>query len=160
MKTLLLMFLTNLVWQSDAQMHSYFESCFLRASGFGYERMIAPPMVVDDFMWMKRDSGGYKLGTLELIGIAKHESPVVFVDILHRVPEASRETRALTAFEAKAVDSLRGGGDIVVDEGPKRRLVVGALRADATCLKCHQGIKEGDLLGALSYRLDRAILPR
>ena len=43
--------------------------------------------------------------------------------------------------------------------------VMGALRGDGTCLKCHKTAKEGELLGAFTYRLRRidavfAELPR
>jgi hypothetical protein len=149
----------HLVWTSDAGMHNYFRHSFLNASGSGFSRMIAPPMVVTDFMWLDLGDRTYKLGTLELVGIAKHETPVVFVDLLHRISPLLRQTRALTALEHEAIAALRDGDDVIVDETAKRRLIVGALRAEAACLQCHTDYRVGDLLGALSYRLDRAKLP-
>jgi hypothetical protein len=149
----------HLVWKSDAEIHSYFTHSFLNAAGFGFSRTLAPPMVVTDFMWLDLGARTYKLGTLELIGIAKHEAPTVFVGLRHRAYPISRETRALSAFEQRAITDLRTEGDIVVDDSPKRRIVVGALRAQAACLTCHKDYRVGDLLGALSYRLDRARLP-
>jgi len=140
-------------------MHSYFVSCFLGSKGNGYSRMIAPPMLVTDSMWLQLDSATYKLGTLELVGIANHESPVVFVDLLHRVSSIRRETRSLTPAEERALDTLRAGKDVVVETSRNRRNVLGALRAQTLCLGCHKGAKVGDLLGAFSYRLDSAKLP-
>jgi hypothetical protein len=141
-------------------MHNHFTRAFLGAAGNGYSRMLAPPMRVTDSMWLTPDAGGYKLGSLELIGIAKHDTPVAFTDVFHEIAESRRETRALTAFEQKAIATLRtGGGSVVVEEKGNRRVVVGALRATAACKYCHPNYQEGDLLGALTYRLDRAKLP-
>ena len=151
--------LWDLVWKADSEMHGHFTDRFLGAVGFGYSRMVAPPMVVTDFMWLNIDGEGYKLGTLELIGIAKHESPVAFVDILHNFPESRRQTRELSAFEQTAIRKLAAGENVVVETAGNRRRVVGALRAGETCLRCHPGYGQGDMLGALSYRLDRARVP-
>jgi hypothetical protein len=147
-------------WKSDAAMHAHFKDSFLGADGNGFSRMIAPQMVINDFMWLTLDTETYKLGTLELIGIAKHDSPVAFVASRHRRPaDQARQTRELTTFETEALRKLSAGAELSSETQGNRRSVVGALRADQNCILCHSGYKAGDVLGALSYRLDAAKPP-
>ncbi len=49
---------------------------------------------------------------------------------------------------------LESGEDVAVEVAGTARFVVGALRAQEECLRCHGG-RTGDVLGALSYRLSR-----
>ena len=150
-------------WKSDAAMHEYFVKRFLESAGNGMERMITPTMTITDSMWLTLEPRTFKLGTLELIGIAEHKNPVAFVDLRHRSFRANTETRALTAFETRALKELQAGVDLATDADGRGRTVVGALRARQECLGCHnrggQEYQAGDLLGALSYRLDTARLP-
>jgi len=150
----------NIIWKSDAAMHNDFKQRFLDADGRGFSRMLAPPMVLNDFMWLTLEGRTYKLGTLELIGIAKHDSPVAFVSSRHRFPgPQARQTRPLTRFETTALQKLGAGDELSSETNGKTRTVVGALRADRQCILCHSDYKAGDMLGAFSYRLDVANLP-
>lgn len=45
------------------------------------------------------------------------------------------------------------GKKIVSDTDTASLLVVGAIRAEASCLRCHGGYGVGDLLGAFRYVL-------
>ncbi|HEX8312218.1 MAG TPA: hypothetical protein VF614_12930 [Chthoniobacteraceae bacterium] len=88
---------------------------------------------------------------------------------------AKLPTRKLASFESTALEEIRAGGTVVFETLPSRAwsaaqlkalverrmapqalpqdaVMVGALRATAACLKCHD-VEEGDLLGLLSYRL-------
>jgi hypothetical protein len=94
----------------------------------------------------------YALNSVELIGIARHATPVAFVVNRHGASTTTRE-RALADFERTA---LRDGQEVVAGTSRNERFVVGAVRAtEEGCLRCHAGTKSGDLLGALSYRLTR-----
>jgi hypothetical protein len=145
-------------WPSDAAMHAYFLDRFLHSAGNGIERMLSPLIVVTDSMWLTPDATAFKLGTVELIGVAYHPSPVAFVDLRHRSFPRNVETRALTDFERQALDKLRAGRDVVAQPDRQGRTVIGAIRARETCLGCHnregKRVQAGDVLGALSYRLD------
>lgn len=91
---------------------------------------------------------------LELIGLLRHPDPVAYVsDHLPQLEEvASYPTRGLTEFEKTALERLRLDEDVVIDEQPNHIRMVGSLRANSGCLKCHQ-VERGVLLGALSYEL-------
>jgi hypothetical protein len=150
-------------WKSDAAMHEYFIKRFLESAGNGMERMLTPTMTITDSMWLTEGTRTFKLGTLELVGIANHESPVAFVELRHRPFSSDKETRTLTAFETRALKELQAGTEITSEADRRGRTVVGALRARQECLGCHnsngQKYQAGDLLGALVYRLDSAKLP-
>jgi hypothetical protein len=154
---------TDVRWQSDAAMHAYFVARFLESAGNGYERMLAPQIAITDSMWLTLDTTTLKIGTLELIGVANHPSPVAYVDLRHRSHPRNVETRPLSDFETQAIAKFRAGQDIIVQPDRRGRTVVGALRAQQGCLACHnrgeQRFETGDVLGALSYRLDTAKLP-
>ena len=62
------------------------------------------------------------------------------------------EHRPLKEAEAKALSQLREGRQSVLAGDNDHPTLVGAVRATADCLKCHEA-KEGQLLGAFSYPL-------
>jgi hypothetical protein len=66
-------------------------------------------------------------------------------------PKANLAKRAADLFEAYAIQQLRKGDALVRWERPEFMRAVGAVRAEAVCLKCHE-VKQGDLLGAFTYR--------
>ncbi|MSQ95275.1 MAG: hypothetical protein EXR98_12060 [Gemmataceae bacterium] len=63
-------------------------------------------------------------------------------------------TRSLSDFEAKGLEAIQNGEDLFVRETPQGMLMLGAIRSVAQCVKCHGG-ERGDLLGAISYSLQR-----
>ncbi len=97
---------------------------------------------------------GWRITRLELVSLLKHKEPRVYVsaelprmDKLKQVP-----TRELSEFEQQALTKLWYDEDVVVAEQPDQILMLGALRAQETCLKCHS-VKAAQLLGAFSYEL-------
>lgn len=60
------------------------------------------------------------------------------------------EAYALNRFEEYALSMLRKGEKLVRWERDDVMLAVGAVRAEAVCLRCHDGAA-GDLLGAFTY---------
>lgn len=143
-------------WSSDYAMHTYFNERFLESPGNGVGRMIADPMRVHDSMRLRITSNdAYKLEAVELVGIVMHDNPVGFRRAVHSGSSAFLAPRPLTAFEKRALVELTAGETVAVDADKGGRNVVGALRAKRECLQCHKSYKDGDLLGALSYRLTR-----
>jgi len=61
-------------------------------------------------------------------------------------------TRPLDGFERDALEKLRGGEELVVEENPDELRMLGPLRALEECRHCHE-VKADELLGAFSYRL-------
>jgi hypothetical protein len=153
-------------WYTCLDMHRFYTAEFLASDGFGISRVPNMHfMSVDQskrLMFSKTLDGltvytPYKVDSFELIGVAKHNPPVAF-DIegqTHRTKPT--ETRPLTDFEAKALKSLLAGQDIVIGNDASEYLVVGAIRAQPSCLECHQDQKKDAVLGAFSYRLSPAV---
>jgi hypothetical protein len=152
-------------WPSESRMHATFVDRFRAAVGLGRARMITGNMRIHDRMtlktWMPRDEGAsegvtvrYRLNSLELIGIARHPKPVAVAIEKHGDGFASASQRQLSTFEQRAIARLRAAGsDVVAQTDGPTRLVVGAVRAEAGCTRCHAGFNVGELLGAFSYRL-------
>jgi hypothetical protein len=150
-------------WASEFEMHGYFFDQFMESPGNGFSRMGMRPMMIWPTMRLTIEceskdkamsiaQGQYKLDSLELIGVAKHPSPVAFVTSNHG--SYARQTRTLTAFEQEALIQLRGGKTLISRmEDSTHAAVIGTVQAREECLYCHGDYKAGDLLGAFSYRL-------
>jgi hypothetical protein len=154
-------------------MHAYFVDRFEASDGLGARRIPGPLMTLNDAMTVvvptQLDEGAapvpreYRVEAFELIGVARRATPVAFVVERHRggaagaifgqPPRVRFETRPLTAFERNALGRLQRGEEVVVQPEGKGMAVVGAVRATGYCVGCHAGYAEGDVLGALSYRL-------
>jgi len=93
---------------------------------------------------------------LELISLLKHEKPAAYIsDNLPRMKELTEaDTRELDQFEADALKKIEAGEDVITKASLNHIYMVGSVRARKQCVSCHY-VKEGDLLGAFSYELDR-----
>jgi hypothetical protein len=60
--------------------------------------------------------------------------------------------RSLDAFESAALEAVQKGENLVYSPVVPTRMF-GALRADGSCVRCHDDKREGDLLGAFTYWL-------
>ena len=129
---------------------------FVNADNFGYikDRRHVAGFQEHQISQPPTPSEPWTLQTLDLVGIALHEKPVVYVsEYLPRMDELrAAPTRSLDDFEAAGVAVLEQGEELFVrDRGDERRML-GAIRGAHQCLACH-GCERGDLLGAFSYRL-------
>jgi hypothetical protein len=143
-------------WESVEDMHDFYFGRFQSSYGFGSSRMPQPPML-DRSGVLDLGARQYSIERLELVGLLESATPVVYVPVRHHVRFATEgfRSRELTPFETRALMALRRGRSIETAEGeqPGALEVVGALRGDPSCLKCHKENREGDLLGAFTYRL-------
>jgi hypothetical protein len=143
-------------WESCEEMHDTYVQRFVSAEGFGLARMRSPVMI-DRSGILDLGRTRYTIASLELIGLERREAPVVYVPRMHGMrPETLLATlRPPTEFESGALGALRAGRDIAIADGdpPGVMRCVGALRTQASCMRCHQEKKAGDLLGAFTYRL-------
>jgi len=151
-------------WNADQQMNNFFVTRFLGSDGLSASRISAAPMAYNDSMLLVLDGGKanpasvYKIDSLELIGIAMHPHPVAYVVRQHQAPP-SQPTRELTDFEKQALVNFSRGREVSADyDSMGGRIIVGAVRAQASCVSCHPGAKVGDVLGAFSYRLSLTAL--
>lgn len=70
--------------------------------------------------------------------------------------EAGIEESALNRFEDHALSLLRKGEKLVRWDGEDFMHALGAIRAEAQCLRCHDNNKAGDLLGAFTYSFTKS----
>jgi hypothetical protein len=91
---------------------------------------------------------------LELVSLLRNAEPRVYVSATLPSMDKLAEfpNRALNEFETNALAQLVSETDVVVDRQPAQIQMLGALRAGAACLQCHEG-ERGKLLGAFSYEL-------
>jgi hypothetical protein len=95
-------------------------------------------------------------GMLDLVSLLKQPEPVAYIsDHLPRMDELGKApTRPLDLFEAENLPKLQAGSELAVAEGLRRLRMLGAIRAQADCAKCHS-VEVGELLGAFSYEFRR-----
>ncbi len=98
----------------------------------------------------------WHLNRVELVGLLASDEFRVYVS--ERLPAMDElkgvPTRRLDDFELAALPRLLQGETTHSAATPNRIRMLGALRASTQCLECHS-VREGDLLGALSYELVR-----
>lgn len=145
-------------WKSFDEMHQAHIEAFVANDNFGSRRMRRG----DSTRYLLYDDVRYVVASNQLVGLLKHDRPVVYVmdynPTTDRIKES--ETRDLTEWESETLKLLRGGAEapligaetILIGEGLNIR-AMGALRARESCLECHQDMKAGDLMGAFTYIL-------
>lgn len=146
------------MWKNFAEMHGEHTQSFVESSGFGLSRTIHMPMPPNKCVAL--DDADYKRTGMQLVGLLLSDEPVAYRTPTERFKsfiykDKEKEKRELSEFERQAIDQLRDGEEVVFSDPGKHRIAVGALRADASCIKCHNEAKEGDLLGAFTYALAR-----
>ncbi|HWE92920.1 MAG TPA: hypothetical protein VG269_03030 [Tepidisphaeraceae bacterium] len=148
-------------WESFQAMHAYILNRFVKSDGFGLQRL---PQVNDGPRSKRFYADGirYWVGHVELISLNEGKEPFVYHDPIvadaskDRLPEAKHEP--LAKGEAEALAQLKDGKEVVLMGAADKRELVGAVRATPDCMKCHH-VKEGTLLGAFRYPLERVELP-
>lgn len=100
----------------------------------------------------------WRTNRLQLVSLLMHDQPKVYVSEnlpnMEELASEDIETRGLSPFESNALQKLKKGEDVVTQATLNRILMVGAVRANVSCLSCHSG-KDKDLLGAFSYEFIR-----
>lgn len=129
---------------------------FVNPRGFGYfkDRRHVAGFQSHGFSRAPEAAGEWKVSRLELVGLLRHESPVVYVSAKLPLMDELRDapTRPLDPFEQTALAALRGGADSHTADGPDGLRFLGAIRSTKQCVECHGG-ERGALLGAFSYHL-------
>jgi hypothetical protein len=143
-------------WSSFSEMNDMFADRFVSRKGFGFSRMLD----LEKIKTINIAGKPHHIGKVQLIGITEHKVPMLF----QTHADANRENikkakkRALTAGEDRALARIRAGSEWVIaanakQTGKNHSVLVGALRARESCLKCHDDNEKGDLLGAFRYEI-------
>ncbi|MEP6908021.1 MAG: hypothetical protein ABI858_08595 [Pseudoxanthomonas sp.] len=98
---------------------------------------------------------------VQMIGIAKHDPPVVYASGVFKFQHGDEgqvflrtsDHRPVNAEEQRILDDLQAGHEIVSQAVAGGITSVAAIRAMPNCLQCHQSKREGDTMGAFVYRL-------
>jgi hypothetical protein len=105
--------------------------------------------------WKEKKEQLWEIKAMDLVGLVMHETPKVYVST--GVPDMKKlktmPTRDVDIFESEGLEELMSGKDLYVRSKNETIRVLGPLRAQNACLKCHGDAKEGDMLGAFSYTL-------
>jgi len=129
---------------------------FLNPVDFGYvrDRQHVAGFRPHAFHMEPTATGNWHIERLELVGILKHDEPVVYLTRDFPRMEEVRDAplRKLDLFEVKALSALQSGEDLMVQEESTHLRMFGSIRAVNQCLKCHN-VERGELLGAFSYQL-------
>jgi len=100
----------------------------------------------------------WKINRIELIGLLMHDEPCAYqtenLPNMEELGTDTAKTRELNKFEAEAIEKLKSDEEVLVRATLNRILMVGAIRAQKSCLQCHAS-KVDDLLGAFSYEILR-----
>lgn len=101
----------------------------------------------------------WKLKLMQLVSILTHDPPVAYVKFFEA--RGHIRTRKLDEGELESLQRLRVGENHVItwNADCDQIQMVAAIRAKAECLKCHEGKKEGDLLGAFIYQFAESLPP-
>ena len=150
----------SLNWTSLTAMHANYVEAFVHSDGFGIRR-ITPMMQLMQSGELRLGEQRLRVEDVQMIGIAKHDPPVVHQGGLLKfqhggqspvfLPEAAQ--RPLNAQEVEAVRRMQAGERIVSLPAAGALSAIGPIRARSDCLHCHQSKKESDLLGAFVYTL-------
>jgi len=107
------------------------------------------------------EGSDYSVTRMELVSLLKNDPPAVYVWLPHHVPanamtaqiakKSTERVRPLNEFETAALKKIKAGENVVLEGNEK---AFGAIRAQASCMKCHD-VDEGALLGAFSYVLEK-----
>jgi len=107
---------------------------------------------------INRDKKHWEAKNIDLIGLIYGPEPVAYVSEKLADMDKTGEvpTRALDDFEVLGLTALGKGEEIFSRSRDGVVRMLGAVRANASCIACHEDKKEGDLLGAFSYTLREA----
>lgn len=129
---------------------------FINAENFGHvkDRRHVAGFQSHRFSKVPEPTDGWRVETLELVGLLLHAEPRVYVSAeLPRMDQLrTAPTRPLDRFEVAGLEQLRCDEDLVAADAPGGMRLLGAIRNAKQCIQCHDG-KRGDLLGAFTYTL-------
>jgi hypothetical protein len=127
-------------------------SWFVNSSGFGLVRMAV------DTNKRGIHVASSEIDRIELVSLLTENEPSVYILEHMATPSLAihAKRRPLDEFERLSLDAVSRGENLMwTREAPTR--MFGAIRAETSCLECHVRAKEGDLLGAFTYYLNKPI---
>ena len=100
----------------------------------------------------------WRVNRLQLVSLLIHPTPRVYVSeklpSMEELSGENAESRPLNDFEETGLERLKNGQQLVEIATPNRIVMLGAIRAEDSCLHCH-AVEPDEILGAFSYELLR-----
>jgi len=152
---------------------------FEASQGLGNSRLILSRHPADGEILTDQNGVKWRVELFQLVSLLEHDPPKAYISA-HESTHGGTETfkqrkkyydehrdvtdngyfnvRELEVFEMKAVRALRKDasllpGDALSGRKDGKMHFLGAITAEKDCLKCHEGKREGDLLGAFTWGL-------
>lgn len=127
----------------------------------GREAHYAIRDVLNSFGRMPSGEGEvWDVRSLQLVGLVKNPKPVVYES--NKMPGMKDvkdlPTRDLNVFESRALESLRGGQQMIAEKTGKQIHMMAPIFAGNRCLTCHS--QKGQMLGAFSYVIESVPMPK
>jgi hypothetical protein len=97
----------------------------------------------------------WKLKKVQLVGLVKHTNPVAYeTDKVPGMKDVKDvPSRALTEFEKRSLETLRGGEALAIEKRGNEMRMLGPIFAGTRCTTCHD--QKGQMLGAFSYSFEK-----
>jgi len=109
--------------------------------------------IVRDESKYDRSKKVWEAKSIDLIGLVKSDTPVVYLS--EKVAEwdghGEVPTRPVDEFELAGLHALAKGDNLFGRTRDGVIRLLGAVRAETSCIACHEDKQVGDLLGAFSY---------
>jgi hypothetical protein len=144
-------------WQKFEDLHACMLDHFVRSEGFGAMRL------PEEAFWgggrIAADGKLYRVRQVQLISLNGGHDPFAYVTAGEKSPLKNDlkgyKHRPVDSFEISALEGLGQGQEVLSSHTKDGMTMIGAVRATASCLQCHD-VKEGDILGAFNYSLTLA----
>jgi hypothetical protein len=139
-------------WKNFDEMQAFYVKSFVESDNFGERRMPA----LETHLPVTIAGKTYLVQKVQLVSLLKNDPPKVY-DNTYGNPARKElkdtKLRDMTEFEKKALADIKKGKAVVSDTAGKTPVVMGALRAQESCIECHKGTEKGALMGAFTYTL-------
>jgi hypothetical protein len=140
-------------WKSNDEMHKHYVKEFIKAPSFGASRVLVIDM--DRFKTLTVDGKEYRVETMELLSVTDRKKPVMwqtgFKPNRSTLKNKNIKKRDLSDIEKKNLERMKQGSKFLTAKEGGTLSMMGVLRAEDGCIRCHEGYKVNDLMGAFKY---------
>ena len=144
----------ELVWKSKDELHSHFIKEFVKAPDFGPSRVLM--IDTDRFRVLTVDKKKYRVDRMELLSVTDRKKPVLWklnggiINQTH-LKGGHVKKRDLTSIEKEGFKAIKAGQKFTTAKDNGQLSILGILKAEKSCIRCHKDYKKGELMGAFKY---------
>ena len=142
-------------WSSKGDFHNYYIKEFVKAPSFGDSRI--PEIDMSRFKTLTVGVDRFRVGKMELLSVTDRKTPTLWLydHVVNRamIKNKTLKKRKLNEIEMKKFKQLKDGKTFVTAKEGGAQILMGVLRAEVGCIRCHEDYEKGDLMGAFKYTL-------